>query len=76
MRKNRADAVRIASTATGYDTTVIDREYDLMMPAMSSDGKFDRKGLAVVARSFVDLGMVPTPPDMTPLYTEAYLPKN
>jgi NitT/TauT family transport system substrate-binding protein len=74
MRRDRAETVRIARQFTGFDEAVEGREYDLVMPAMSDDGSFDRKGLAKVARSFVELGMLKMEPDMTPLYTERFLP--
>jgi hypothetical protein len=42
---------------------------------MSLTGRFDRKGLATIARSFVELRMTDKEPDMTRLYTEKFLPK-
>jgi hypothetical protein len=41
---------------------------------LSDDGKFDPKGLAVLSRSFVEMKMLPTEPDMSKLYTERFLP--
>ena len=41
----------------------------------SDTGKFDPKALAVLAKSFVELKTLPTEPDMSKLYTEAFLPK-
>jgi ABC-type nitrate/sulfonate/bicarbonate transport system substrate-binding protein len=75
MRENRAAAIDIVSPVTGLTRPVMEKEYDLVMPAMSPDGRFDRKGLAAIARSFVDLGMSDKEPDMALLYTEAFLPK-
>ena len=37
--------------------------------------KFDPESLVTLKRSFVDLKLLPTPPDMSALYTEAFLPK-
>lgn len=47
----------------------------------SDTGKFDPKALAVLAKSYMDLGVLPKEPDikepdMSKLYTEAFLPKN
>jgi hypothetical protein len=41
----------------------------------TKDCKFDPESLATLKRSFVDLKLLPTPPDMSALYTEAFLPK-
>ena len=45
------------------------------IPLMSRDGRFDRKGLDAIARSYIDLHILDTAPDMSKLYTEAFLPK-
>jgi hypothetical protein len=44
------------------------------MPSLSDTGKFDPKGLAVLARSFVETKQLPAEPDMSKLYTEKFLP--
>jgi transposase len=41
----------------------------------TKDCKFDAESLATLKRSFVDLKLLATPPDMSALYTEAFLPK-
>ena len=45
-----------------------------MMPMMSTDGCFDKKALAVLRRSYVEIGLLDKEPDMATLYTEEYLP--
>lgn len=37
-------------------------------------GRFNPSGLAVLAKSFVELHTLPAEPDMSRLYTEAFLP--
>jgi NitT/TauT family transport system substrate-binding protein len=74
MRQNKEESVAIARRITGFDQPVEEREYDLVMPMFSSDGKFDSKGLATLRRSFVELGLLDKEPDMSTLYTERYLP--
>ena len=37
-------------------------------------GRFDAQALAVLARSFVEMGLLAQAPDMRALVTEAYLP--
>jgi hypothetical protein len=45
------------------------------MPMFSDTGKFDAKALATLAKSYVELQLLPAAPDMSKLYTEAFLPK-
>jgi NitT/TauT family transport system substrate-binding protein len=75
MRANRAATVAIAMDVLNKDEEIIGRTYDELMPMYSDDGKFNPKALAVLATSYVDLGVLPQAPDMTKLYTEAFLPK-
>jgi hypothetical protein len=44
------------------------------MPMFSDDGRFDAKALDTLANSYVELKVLPTAPDMSKLYTEAFLP--
>ena len=44
------------------------------MPMFSDDGKFNPKALATLAKSYVELQLLPQEPDMAKLYTEAFLP--
>jgi hypothetical protein len=50
------------------------RVYDQAIDMITSDGHFDPKGLAVLQRSFVEMKVLPTAPDMATLYTERFLP--
>ena len=74
MRENKDETVRITRTVTGFPQDVEDQEYDIVMPMFSLDGKFDPAALAVLRRSFVDLHLLDTEPDLTKYFTEAYLP--
>ena len=75
MRKNKAETVAIESAVSGYSSAVIAKEYDLTIGMFSADCKFDAQSLANLERSFIDLKIVETPPNMATLYTEAFLPK-
>jgi ABC-type nitrate/sulfonate/bicarbonate transport system substrate-binding protein len=74
MRSHRAETVKIESAVTGFDEAVTSKEYDLVIGMFTPDCKFDRESLANLSRSFVELKELDTPPDMSKLYTEAYLP--
>ena len=76
MRGNRAETVRIAKEIMGTDETTAGGIYDELMPMFSGTGKFDPSALAVLSRSFVEMKTLPNEPDMSRLYTEAFLPKN
>ena len=75
MRRNKAETVRITRTVTNFPQDVEDKEYDIVMPMFSSDGRFDPAALAVLRRSFVDLHLLDTEPDLTKYYTEKFLPQ-
>ena len=75
MRGNKAETVRIAKDVMGTDEPTTGAIYDELMPMFSSTGKFDPKALSVLSRSFVEMKTLPSEPDMSKLYTEAFLPK-
>ena len=61
---------------TGFPETVMAKEYDLVKGMWNKDCRFNRESLASLKRSFVELKILDSEPDMSKLYTEAYLPKN
>ena len=75
MRRDKARTVAISKEVMGTDATIAAGIYDELMPMFSNHGRFEAKALAVLAKSFVDLKTLPVEPDMTQLYTEAFLPK-
>jgi len=75
MRANRAKTVETAMSVLDINRGIAERTYDELMPMFSDDGRFNPKALSVLSRSYVDLKFLPTEPDMSKLYTEAFLPK-
>jgi NitT/TauT family transport system substrate-binding protein len=75
MKANKTQAVAIAAKVQNVDPAIVTGTYDVMMPVFSSDGHFNEKALATLARSFVELGLLDKEPDMKTLYTEQFLPK-
>lgn len=75
MRQNKAETVKIGMGMTGFSEAVQTKEYDLTIGMYSLNGKFDPETLNNLKESFTDLKLVDSPPDMSKLYTEAYLPK-
>ena len=76
MRRNKAETVAIAKEVMGTDEPTTGGIYDELMPMFSDTGRFDAKALAVLSKSFVEMKTLPTEPDMSRLYTEAFLPRN
>jgi NitT/TauT family transport system substrate-binding protein len=74
IHTHKAESVKIESTVTGFSESVMSKEYDLVNSMYSDDCKFDPESLATLQRSFVQLQLLDAPPDMSKLYTEAYLP--
>jgi ABC-type nitrate/sulfonate/bicarbonate transport system substrate-binding protein len=75
MRSHKDETVKIASAVTGKDADITGRTYDELMPMFSDNGKFDPDALKVLSKSWVELGTLPTEPDVKTLYTEEFLPK-
>jgi NitT/TauT family transport system substrate-binding protein len=75
MRTHKAKTVEIAQAVMHTDERTTGAIYDELMPMFTDDGHFDAKALAVLRRSFVEMKILPTEPDMSKLYTEAFLPK-
>ncbi|HVA14137.1 MAG TPA: ABC transporter substrate-binding protein [Stellaceae bacterium] len=74
-RAHRDQTIAYAVPAMRRSAAVETKEYDLVTPMFSADGKFKPAALKVLARSFVELGQLDSEPDLTKYYTEAYLPK-
>ena len=74
MRQHKAETVKIAAPVMHQPPAIVAYAYDQVMPSFSDTGKFDPKGLAVLARSFVQMKLLPKEPDMSKLYTEKFLP--
>jgi len=74
MRQNKDESVKLAAPVMHKAPEIASRAYDEVMPSLSDTGKFDPKALKVLARSFVEMKLLPNEPDMSKLYTEKFLP--
>ena len=74
MRQNKAKTVEISSRVMGTSPAIAARVYDELMPMFNSTGKFNPKALDVLKRSYVEMGILPSEPDMSQLVTEKFLP--
>ena len=74
MKTHKADGVAIIVKRLQIPDAVAASDYDTLMPDFSKDGKFSPAALKVLSQSFVQMGTLPAEPDMSKLYTEAFLP--
>jgi NitT/TauT family transport system substrate-binding protein len=74
VKHNKGETVRIAAGVLKIPAPIVGRVYDETVRMLSDDGRFDTKGVAVLARSFVEMKMLPEEPDMATLYSEKFLP--
>jgi NitT/TauT family transport system substrate-binding protein len=75
MRAHKAETVKITSGINNFSENVMAREYDLTIGMYTKACRFDPEALATLRRSFVEMKLTDSEPDMSKLYTETYLPK-
>lgn len=73
MKSNKEETVKIITPIMNQPPEIVSRAYDVVMPTFSDTGKFDPKAIAVLGRSFVEMNLLPSEPDMSKLYTETFL---
>jgi ABC-type nitrate/sulfonate/bicarbonate transport system substrate-binding protein len=74
MRAHKAETVKIESAITGFPESVMAKEYDLTTGMFTKDCRFDAESIAALKRSFADLKLLRTTPDMSKLYTNQFIP--
>jgi NitT/TauT family transport system substrate-binding protein len=74
MRTHKDESIRVAMPIVDLPDDLAARGYDQWMEAYSRDGRFDPMALELLAKSFVEMGLLPSAPDMSRLYTEEFLP--
>ena len=74
MRAHRDQTIEIVRRTADVSQGIATRDYDELSGMFNRTGRFDPKALEVLARSFVEMGALPQPPDMRKLITEEFLP--
>lgn len=74
MKTHKTESVKIGARIGNVSEEIESKVYDDIMPTFSTDGKFNPKALDTLATSFVELGTLPTKPDLSKVVTEKYLP--
>jgi ABC-type nitrate/sulfonate/bicarbonate transport system substrate-binding protein len=72
---DKEGTVKSWSKITGFSEKIMSEEYDIVKGMFNPSCRFDAESLANLKRSFVELKVLDSEPDMSKLYTEAYLPK-
>jgi NitT/TauT family transport system substrate-binding protein len=73
MKDHKAETVKITQPATKLPDAIAAKGYDLEMPTFFTDGHFDRKKLAAVQQSLVDLKLIDHAFPDDQLITEKFL---
>jgi NitT/TauT family transport system substrate-binding protein len=71
---NKGATIRSWEKVTGFSEVIESKLYEIVKGMYNPDCRFDPESLSTLRRSFVDLKVLDTSPDMSKLYTEAYLP--
>ena len=74
MKAHKDESVKLAAATLDLKPEIVARSYPYVMATLSNDPSFDGRALAVLARSFVELGILPKEPDMSQLYTNRFVP--
>jgi ABC-type nitrate/sulfonate/bicarbonate transport system substrate-binding protein len=74
MKDHKAETIKITQPATQLPDTIASKGYDLEMPTFFNDGHFERKKLAAVQQSLVDLKLIDHAFPEDQLITEKFLP--
>jgi ABC-type nitrate/sulfonate/bicarbonate transport system substrate-binding protein len=77
MQDDKAQTVKDLQDILGLDAKVAEESYDQFMPMFKTNGHFSAQALAVLARSLVDMKLLPTEPkNLGQFCTEDFLPKS
>jgi NitT/TauT family transport system substrate-binding protein len=74
MRANKPKSVEIAARVMGTSPAIAGKVYYEVMPSFNPDGRYNPKALEVLRKSYVDMGILPSEPDMSKLVTDKFLP--
>jgi ABC-type nitrate/sulfonate/bicarbonate transport system substrate-binding protein len=74
MQQHRTETIAIVERSAGVSPALAARDYDELSGMFNRTGRFNPKALAVLSRSFVEMGMLPQEPDMKTLISEEFLP--
>ena len=74
MKANKVKTVEITSKVIQVAPSVIDRAYDQQIDIFSDDLSFDPRAVAVLKRSFIEMGLLKDIPEDKAMFTTQFLP--
>jgi NitT/TauT family transport system substrate-binding protein len=74
IKKHKKITVAITAKAIGISPSIGSRVYDQELGGFSTNGVFDRKGLATLRKSFVQMGLLKKVPSDNVLFTTQFVP--
>jgi NitT/TauT family transport system substrate-binding protein len=74
MKANKDKTVEISAKVIDVSPAVAGRVYDEQMPGFSTDGAFDPAAVAVLKKSFIEMGLLPQEPPDNVLFTTQFVP--
>jgi ABC-type nitrate/sulfonate/bicarbonate transport system substrate-binding protein len=74
MKTHKAETVAISAKVLGLSETVIGRVYDEQIGAFNTDGTFDPKAVAVLKKSYIEMGLLKDTPDDKEMFTTQFVP--
>ena len=74
MKTHKDKTVEITSKVLKQKPSVISRAYDEQIGIFSTDGTFDPKAVAVLKKSFIEMGLLKEIPDDKVLFTTQFVP--
>ena len=76
MSIHKDETVAIEARITRYPPGIVAKGYDVDQGMFTKDCRFDAESHANLQRSFLELKLLPKAPDMSKLYTAAYVPQD
>jgi NitT/TauT family transport system substrate-binding protein len=74
MKAHKAETSKIAMNVLHQSQSIADRSYDYEITMLSDDGRFDPKAIAVLKKSFVEMGLLNREPKDDEMLTEQFVP--
>jgi ABC-type nitrate/sulfonate/bicarbonate transport system substrate-binding protein len=74
MTAHKAETAALAEKVLHQDAKVVGEDADFEGPMFIADGRFDPEAVAVLKKSFVDMGTLPSAPSDDAMFTTQFVP--
>ncbi len=72
-KTHKAETIKFSQPITRLSDAAAAKDYEVITPTLSDDGRFDPKAIDVMLKSLVDMGQMEKVPNAKDLYTEEFL---